>query len=994
MERLKRSQPEQQAALPETAGERAPDDRAGSSSHAPDALAELDALEVLEQELERARSMLSQGEAEPTRVVGPPQPMAALFTEPEPMPRGTSVGRYLVLERLGAGGMGEVYAAFDPQLNRKVAIKLLLPGGEGLERNEARPRLMREAQSMARLSHPNVLPVYDIGEHGDQVFIALELVEGSTLRQWLKEQPRHWREVVHVLTLAGRGLAAAHAAGLVHRDFKPDNVMVGRDGRVLVYDFGLACEQGTGTPGAPVPVDLAEILRSEPPPGQESGSISGLRTREPLETPVTRAGLIMGTPGYMAPEQYRQEPITDRADQFSFCATLYYALYMEHAFEGSGAAALARATLEGRLRPPPRDSRVPGWLRRVVLKGLSLHPQDRHASMEVLLEALHDDPRTRSLRQVLVAVAAAFLVAVVAGAVGQWHQRQGLCQGMAARMDGVWDAPRQEAVRKAFLATGQPYAADAWSGVKGALDTYASSWVERQQQACEATRVRGQASEELLAARTVCMERRRSELKALTGVLAEADATVVEHSVEAVRGLPELGPCEEVDPLAAHIPAPADEKTAARVEELRASLSRARALRISGQYAAGLAVTAPVAAEARVLGYRPLEAEALLELGQQQAGFGLPEAEHTLKEAAWTADEVRLDEVRAEALVALTQRVAYDAARVKDGHDWFQQARALLVRTRRHGRILAELESAHGLVYAAQGDAAAAESSQRNALVALEKVSTPESPEMAVVLRRLGNALAAQGRHEEALAVYQRAHAAFRKSLGAEHPRVGSSLVNIGTTLSALGRNAEALAPLREGVGIVERTLSPRHPFRAQALDALGAALWRDGKTDEARQVLHLAVDAAEQARGPEHPDVAVPSTTLGMVLVDAGRPGEALGYFERALRLREGALGPRHPELAAPLTGRGEALLKLGRPTEALAPLERALSLRESHAVPQTELAETRFTLARALWDSHRDTARARQLAQQAESALDTPGTARQRERVQAWLASRMPRG
>ena len=346
---------------------------------------------MLEQELERAQAVLHQGE--PTGVVGPPLPLPPCAA-PLPLPRGTSVGRYLILERLGAGGMGEVYAAFDPQLNRRVAIKLLLPGGEGQDRGQARLRLMREAQSMARLSHPNVLPVYDIGEHGDQVFIALELVEGQTLRQWLKEQPRTWREVVHVLSLAGRGLAAAHAVGLVHRDFKPDNVLVGRDGRVLVFDFGLACEQGTGSPRAPLPVDIVQLLGSEPS-HLESGSLSGLSTRDPIETPVTRAGLIMGTPGYMAPEQYRHEPLTGSADQFSFCATLYYGLYGEHAFEGNGAAALARATLEGHLRPAPRDSKVPVALRRTILQGLHLRPHERYPSMEALLKALHDEPGPR-----------------------------------------------------------------------------------------------------------------------------------------------------------------------------------------------------------------------------------------------------------------------------------------------------------------------------------------------------------------------------------------------------------------------------------------------------------------------------------------------------------------------------------------------------------------------------------------------------------------------
>jgi tetratricopeptide (TPR) repeat protein len=578
----------------------------------------------------------------------------------------------------------------------------------------------------------------------------------------------------------------------------------------------------------------------------------------------------------------------------------------------------------------------------------------------------------------------------VAGGLGEWHQRQRICQGAAGKLEGVWDASRQQAVEKAFLATGQPYAATTLAGVKSVLDGYAARWVELQQQACVVTKLRGEASEELFAARTACLERRRSELKALTDVLAQADTSVVEHAGETVRALSELDPCADVDPLTARVRLPEDPRVAAQVELLRGSLARARALRFSGQYEAGLAVATPVAAEARTLGYRPLEAEVALELGQLQAGFGNREAERTLKEAAWMADAVGFDELRAEVLVALTQQVAYDAARVQDGHDRFNQARALLLRTRREGRILARLESAHGLVYAAEGDAAAAEASQRNALAALRQVYAPETPEVGRVLRRLGDTLRAQGRHAEALEEYERAYATFIQTLGAEHPRVGSVLVNIGTTRSLLGQHAQALEPLRQGLAIVERTLSPRHPFRTLALDALGAALWRQGKTQEALEVLRQAVTAAEQARGPEHPDVALPCSTLGQVLVEAGRPTEALGYFERALRLRQNKLGARHPELAFPLTGQGEALLKLGRPAEALAPLERALSVRQTSAVPPVELAETRFALARALWEAGGDKERARRLAQEAESALAHPGSEALRTRVQAWLASR----
>ena len=980
MEHLKRSPTEESASPPEAGSAPLPEEGAEGLACA---------LDVLELELERAQAVLRQGVDEPTRVVGAPTPLPSPPEESLPLPQGTAVGRYIVRERLGAGGMGEVYAAFDPHLNRRVALKLLLPGGA--DRNQARLRLMREAQSMARLSHPHVLPVFDIGEHGDQVFIALELVEGRTLRQWLKEEPRPWREVVHVLTRAGQGLAAAHAAGLVHRDFKPDNVLVGHDGRVLVYDFGLACEQGTGSPGAPVPVDLSVLLGAAPP-APDADAFADLHTREPRETPVTRAGLIMGTPGYMAPEQYRHEPLTGQADQFSFCATLHYALYGEHAFEGHGAAALARATLAGRLRPPPRDSDVPEWVRRVVRQGLSLSPTGRHASMEALLEALQDEPGARLPRTVLVAVAAAFLVAVVAGAASQWSQRQGLCHHLSTSLDGVWDAPRQDAVRQAFLATGQPYAADAWTGVKSALDGYASAWVDRQRHACEATFLTGQASEDRFAARTACLERRRSEFKALTALLSVADASEVEHAVEAVRGLSELEPCDEAATLTERVPPPREPKAAARVEALYTELARARALRISGQYVAGLAAATPVATEARAgTYYAPLKAEALLELGQHQRGFGDPTAEHTLLEAAWTADEVGLDEVRAEALVALTQFIAYDTARVAAGHDWFHQARALLVRTRREGRLLAQLENAHGLLYSAQGDPAAAEASQRNALAEWDKAALAESPERASLLRHLGLTLSAQGRHEEALAEYQRAHAAYVRTLGAGHPRVGSALVNLGGSLSILG-SPEALPTLREGVAIVERTLPPRHPFRAVALDALGSALARVGQREEAKRVLLRAVVAAEGARGPQHPDVAPPCDSLGRVLLELEHPAEALAHFTRAIALRERMMGGKHPELAASLTGQGEALRRLGRSHEALVPLERALTLRETHTVPPEDLADTRFALARALAESRRDMKHARVLAEQAVQGYQGPGNQGARERVQSWLGARHP--
>src|SRR3954453_18295126 len=165
----------------------------------------------------------------------------------EPLPRGSAVGRYVVLERIGSGGMGVVYAAYDPELDRKVALKLLRPDRAGAV-GEAALRLQREAQAIARLSDPHVVAVYDAGTLGEQVFVAMEFVEGRTLREWLKAEPRSWSEILKAFLAAGRGLAAAHDAGLVHRDFKPDNVLLGGDGRVKVADFGLARPVGEADP--------------------------------------------------------------------------------------------------------------------------------------------------------------------------------------------------------------------------------------------------------------------------------------------------------------------------------------------------------------------------------------------------------------------------------------------------------------------------------------------------------------------------------------------------------------------------------------------------------------------------------------------------------------------------------------------------------------------------------------------------------------------------
>jgi eukaryotic-like serine/threonine-protein kinase len=330
---------------------------------------------------------------------------------PAPLVSGTSVGRYVIERKLGSGGMGVVYVADDPELGRKVAIKLVRPlPPRRMDPGGGRARLLREAQAMAQLTHPNVVAIHDVGTLGEQVFIAMEYVEGSTLTDWLRARRRTWREIVTLFTECGRGLVAAHAKGIIHRDFKPDNVWVGEDGRARVLDFGLA--RAARNPAG----------KQRSPDAAAAGEGRWSPRHPMLDTTVTQPGVFLGTPPYMAPEQLRGESGDARSDQFSFCVALYSALYGELPFKGETIASLLQQMQEARIPQPLKSSRVPSWLRRVLLRGLSPEPAARYESMDRLLEELA--PRARISRRFLLpgaALAIAAAAAVLFGRPGVVH---------------------------------------------------------------------------------------------------------------------------------------------------------------------------------------------------------------------------------------------------------------------------------------------------------------------------------------------------------------------------------------------------------------------------------------------------------------------------------------------------------------------------------------------------------------------------------------------
>ena len=311
---------------------------------------------------------------------------------PEPLHPGTRVERYQILEAVGRGGMGEVYAAYHPDLDRRIALKVVFE--KGREREDSRARLLREARAIAKLSHPNVISVYDAGTFGGRVYVAMEFVDGQTIDAWLAAAPRSRRQILSVFVAAGRGLAAAHAAGIVHRDFKPQNVMIARDGSVRVMDFGLARL-------------AAEPVTREPEAGRPS---NGAPTALAM---VTQAGTIVGTPAYMAPEVFRGDGADAGSDQFSFCVALYEALYGVRPFRGDSFLSLSMSVTEGELQPAPpsRSHDVPLWIRKALVRGLRVDRTRRFPSMAALIAALEDDPAVRRRRVLTGGAVAAVVIA-------------------------------------------------------------------------------------------------------------------------------------------------------------------------------------------------------------------------------------------------------------------------------------------------------------------------------------------------------------------------------------------------------------------------------------------------------------------------------------------------------------------------------------------------------------------------------------------------------
>jgi len=964
----------------------------------------------------------------------------------------TQIGRYTVLKALGAGGMGIVYAAYDNDLDRKVAIKLLHNDGAATgPETIGHSRLLREAQAMAKISHPNVLQVFEAGTHAGQVFLALELVDGSTLEHWLRAEPRDWRGVLGMFLQAGRGLQAAHEVGLIHRDFKPENVLVDRSGRVRVMDFGLA--RATGS------------IEHVPSASPELHSSSQLLRR------LTVTGSVMGTPLYMAPEQHLGGATDPRTDEFAFCVALYEALYGQRPFAGDDLQTLARNVVGGVIQEPARERRIPAWLRRAVLRGLAADPEARFPNMTALLAELGRDPGAARRRWLLLVGAAALLVAGAWSFAAVQAARDQRCVGADQLLVDTWSPERAASLERAFAATGRSYAATTAEKVEALLAARAAAWVELHTAACEAHE-HGEISAELLDLQGACLERRRSETAALVDLLERADGEIVDKAVSAAAALPPVEACADRSALLARVKPPEDPALAAEVLRLRGQLDQARAAQDAGKFKDGLALIGPIAEAADTTGHRPLIAEVQHRLGELHSRASEHDAaEPALWAALWAAEASHHDEVAAASWTELL-RVAVKQGRMPDAARWAERAGAAVARLGDPPIADARLANELGTLMFVDQKPEDASGHYRRALELRRAALGPAHPDVASTLANLGNALHALDRFDEALAAYDESLALREATLGPDHPDVAATLNNLGVLFRTRGKYDEALrvllraediwtralgpdnpillnagmnianiyfargehdrsrAVLEQLLARAERVLPPDHPLRITALNNLGAQYVSRDDVVRGEPLLRASLAAKERVYGPDHPEVAEALSNLGSLEFRLEHPDAARTMIERALEIRERRLGPDHSDLANPLANlaqialeggdlvRAEALARRARtiaeatlgadssslalplytlsvielerrkPGAALALLDRVAELHRAEAPQNQILADYRFARARALQATGGDPAEARVLAEQARDYFSATNQRGRLAVVAAWLA------
>jgi len=803
--------------------------------------------------------------------------------------RGQELGRYLVLERVGAGGMGVVYAAYDPELDRRLAIKLVSTAGEDESRARARAHeLLREGRVLARLTHPNVVTIHDVGRLGDDVFIAMEYVQGRTLDEWIARESPEMHRILEHCVAAGRGLAAAHREGIVHGDFKPANVMVAADGRVVVLDFG-----------------LARAVAGDDP----SDSLL-----------VTTAGGA-GTPAYMAPEQHEGREPGPAADQFGFCVTLYEALCGHRPFEGEDRVGLALRVLEGQVREP--GDAMPAWLWRVVRRGLAVDPRQRYGSFEDLLGLLDPARRRRRRRRWWIGLGAL----LVPAALGTRLLTPGPCDDPHAALRDAWDPAIGEQLDRRW--EHQP----AWPYVRAGLERTAAGWQDHWSDACRATHVDRTQSSELLDRRLACLEGYRGPLAAFVERLAAPETTDATFARLAAR-VPSLdagAPCANARIVLGRAPPPVDPDARETFDQIIAEaqrwIERVNADR-SGQPREALHALESLHERAEALDHPDAlrwvwqcQGDVLDALGRhEEAAEAYARAQHHAEVAG---DDVAAL-TTASTLIHLHSSLLDDnpGARV-----WSDVADGKLARVDVVPRsALIGLRIHQATLARRDGEPEAAIELLEWAL----EQAGDDPAQRGTIHHNLGLVRSNLLENELAIEEFRRALELRTQALGGAHFIVAQSQYHLALALAAAGEFPGAYEALDEAIRIFEGTEGvDRERIAAAAARAIFAA--SEGRLDEAIAMGERTLQAAIPLLGPDDLEVSTLQFNLARMLMLEGRLDEAFTLAVRSLATEERRSGLHHPGLHMELSLLAEISLRQGRPLVARQYLIRGRSLAPS---------------------------------------------------------------
>lgn len=858
----------------------------------------------------------------------------------QPLPRGASLGRYVVLEHVASGGMGTVYAAYDPQLDRRVALKVIRPRQGTAVSEKARARLRAEAQALARLNHPNVVAVHDVAEEGSRVFVAMEFVEGQELGLWL-QTTRPWHETLEIFLAAARGLAAAHGAGLVHRDFKPPNVLVGTDGRVRVADFGIA---------------------------RRDDDAVGL---------VLDGDDRLGTPAYMAPEQARGVVADARSDQFSWCVSLHEALFGKRPFAVVALGQLAPQPLE----KPADFGQVPAWVWAALKKGLSWNPAERFASMDALVAELRQHRARAPRRWAPWLVPAVAGLAAIALWVGDRDSRQRACAAEGARVEEAWNTAARAQLEAAFTASGSPLAKDALLTASRTLDRWFEGWSRAMQSDCIATKVSGVQTEQMYGLRKACLEARFDEAHSLVQALQRADKAIVERASEATRGLRRVSSCEHPA-----VTAPKDPATQAAVNAAWVDLHKAEALYHLGKNAEAITALTVVATTADPLDDPLLVAQTHNLLGLALALSSDPKGARAQQHlAAIAAERANDDELKARAWSALGLVEGPLLGNVEEGERMSRYALAAASHLQYSPEVLAVVQSDLGQQAQFRGDWLTALAKSKAAIDALGPMATDDDELMLAAINSEGLALSKLGKLDDAMALFRRSIAGCATAVGARHPRCVAMQMNLGNTLKKAGKIEDAAVVLRQVVETREQ-IAPDSAELGASYSNLAQTLESTHHLDDARALYLKGLAILEKTVGPEHPSAAIVHANLCNVSLQQEKWADSLTECGRAIALLLARV-PRHPFIADLYAMQAQAQVGQRDWANATASMTESLA-RCDGTTCQSRLEPLRgFTRARLTLATSNDRAAALALAVTARKGFEKDKSPVEVAQVSAWL-------